>query len=221
MKNISIPEPSTIRSDVVPIMFMGGTGGNFLSSFLYHAKKNIKFGSESFSNTGNAHSCDKDRIEFLGGARCSPVLHLKYFLEIPVTNEIKYIHTHCRDPLLFLNYFDKIIKTYYTPDDINEIALTFAFKWTETSGTGILDHAPTNMEIHKFTLTRFPTIFNPCNNECVLNISWKELVYLDTSNVISKLSEFTHIPYDNFDLQTFLEWRRLTLLTLEINKEYL
>lgn len=221
MTNIPIPNTSPIRSDVVPIMFIGGTGGNFLGSLLYHARKNIKFDNKNFSDTGNAHACLKDKISFSAGSGCRPILHLKYFLEIPITDEVKYVHTHCRDPLLFLNYFDKIIKTCYTPDDINEIAVTFAIKWTADHGTGIQDHIPTNVEICKYNLTRYPSLSNPCDNNRVFNISWKELLYADTSIVISNLSDFTQIPYNNFDLNSFLEWRELTLLNLKNNKEYL
>jgi hypothetical protein len=211
-------DTTQIRSDVVPIMFIGGTGGNFLASLLYHAQHNIIFNTK-FSTNGNAHECAKDKIEFFGGAKCSPKLHLHHFLKIPVTDEIKYIHTHCRDPLLFLNYFDKIIKTCYTADDMNEIAISFASKWGLEAAS--LDNMELTIGLHKFTLARYELLANPIDNDRVLNISWRELVYDDPSIILTKLSNFTNIPYTNFSVKSLLEWRELTLINFDIYKEYL
>ena len=203
------------RTDVVPILYFGGTGGQFLATLLYHAKNN-NTDYWKFSEYGNAHYSKKD---FAGTGNStgkhmwiSPVEHVDSILRIPITNSIIYGPSHCADPALALTYIDKIIKTHFTVDDLEEISIVFAVKWGIDDKGFDLTQLKELLETRKKAYEEFTSLVNEFydTENKVLNLSWQEILHADPSILIRKLSLFTEIPYENFSMYHFLKWRELT-----------
>ena len=206
--------------NVIPINYFGGTGGQFLASFLYSAsqKNNSNW---KFSEYGNAHHSNQHRIPIIRGLIEDPTSasNLKLLLEFATTipeNITAYPQAHFADPEEVLKYFDKQIKIYFEPEQADEIIGVIILKNPE--GFINLDTSK-NGPIWLRRKQLMQTYRRLCNN-CpdleprMLNISWNEMVYFDPDILISKLSKFTLIPKEDFNATKFLEWRTLTLSTI-------
>jgi hypothetical protein len=211
---ISITMNIPKRSDIVPVLYLGGSGGAFVSSFLYHAREKSNYWV--LSENGNAHATKRDAGTLHRGPRARPIDHINTICQLPVTDVVKYIPTHCSDPDLALLYFDKIIKIYNTESDQHDIALAFISKW------GADDHQlpPAQLKLMvksaMTSYTDFPALCNKYRElDSVLNISWQEIMHDDPAVLVHKLSEFTGLPSADFPQEQLLTWRGLTRQAIE------
>jgi hypothetical protein len=67
----------------------------------------------------------------------------------------------------------------------------------------------------KITLKYSSRFFKEYESDNVLNVSWKELFHLDTNILVEKISAFTSIPKENFNISNLLEWRKVTSQCLD------
>ena len=197
------------RSDIVPLLFMGGTGGHFLSAFLYHAIEGDNYWQ--FSKYGNAHHSRKENPGFSKGVGYPAINHITSLLKLPVFGKIRYIRSHCSDPSLALLHFDKVIKTYYETKDVPELSLVFLAKWGLDEGNLNIDELKNRHISQRSTYFEFPELGNYYESENLLNISWQELMHNDPITLINKLSQFTNLSVDRFPLDKLLTWRELTM----------
>ena len=197
------------RSDIVPLLFMGGTGGHFLSAFLYHAIEGDNYWQ--FGKYGNAHHSRKENPGFSKGVSYPAINHITSLLKLPVFGKIRYIRSHCSDPSLALLHFDKVIKTYYETKDVPEISLVFLAKWGLDEGNLNIDELKNRHISQRSTYFEFPELGNYYESENLLNISWQELMHNDPITLINKLSQFTNLSVDRFPLDKLLTWRELTM----------
>ncbi len=213
------------RSDIVPVLFMGGTGGHFLSAFLYHAREGDNYWQ--FSKCGNAHHSQKNNSSFSGGVSYPAINHINALLKLPVFGKIMYIRSHCHDPSLALLHFDKVIKTYYETKDVDELNLVFLAKWGLDEGNLNIDElknrliSPAMTAVHHSKYFEFPELGNYYESENLLNISWQELMHNDPITLINKLSQFTNLSVDRFPLDKLLTWRELTMAGVNECKTHL
>jgi hypothetical protein len=197
------------RSDIIPILYMGGTGGHFLSAFLYHAREGDNYWQ--FSKNGNTHHSQKEYTNYASGEWDIAIDHITPLLQIPISDNIKYIMSHCTEPELALSYFDKVIKTYYESNDVYEITLAFLAKWGSDHNNLSID------ELRKMSIPinlrhrNFPKLCKYYESDSLLNISWKELIHNDPNLLISKLSKFTSMNVERFPIDKLITWRKLTL----------
>lgn len=199
------------RSDIVPILFTGGTGGHFLSAFLYHAREGDNYWQ--FSNYGNTHHShsQKENSGFNKGVSYPAINHIPPLLKLPVFDKIMYIPSHCPDPSLALLHFDKVIKTYYETKDVYEINLVFLAKWGLDDRNLNIDGLKNIHIWHRSKYFKFPELMNYYESENLLNISWQEMMHNDPITLINKLSQFTNLSVDRFPLDKLLTWRELTM----------
>lgn len=202
---------------------MGGTGGHFLSAFI-RAARECAAQHWSFSEHGNAHSCSIDRRYSHGGVDNVPaVAHILSEYNSPNDLMTRYTASHCSDPDLALQYFEKIIKTCFTPDESWEVALAFVIKHgmdtrlMKYSREEIICATTGMMNMH----SSFPALCSESSIPNILNISWKELLYNDPHVLLYKISDFVSIPVYEFPVEKLLTWRELTLNGIEKYKEHL
>ena len=122
---------------------------------------------------------------------------------------------HFMDIKLLLTTFDRVISITYDIDDVSDIALIFYGKFyidELQSNTDISNHRYVTMKI---TLKYSSRFFKEYESDNVLNVSWKELFHLDTNILVEKISAFTSIPKENFNISNLLEWRKVTLQCLD------
>jgi len=220
--------------NVVPINYMGGTGGQFLSSLIYAAahKKDNTF---VFSENGNSH----DSKKYLGspplgiGKDLTGKTNLNFLREFAKTipeDTIVYPHGHYANPDVLMEYFHKQIKTCFEVNQLSEIIGVFMLKHPEQSlkfknvkGKELHDL----YNIDKIVKWRyvvgnyFTRLCRPCPDlePRMLNVSWNELVYLDPEILISKISDFTKIPSEDFSRDAIANWRELTQQTIDRLKQ--
>jgi len=207
--------------DIIPIRYMSGTGGQFLSSFITAAKtKNNQ--AIRLSLFGNAHTNNLLDFSLPGHPAFGPdrpdSLKIDATLNL-IGNEgsvpIYYSAMHFMDIKLLLTTFDRVISITYDIDDVSDIALIFYGKFyidELQSNTDISNHRYVTMKI---TLKYSSRFFKEYESDNVLNVSWKELFHLDTNILVEKISAFTSIPKENFNISNLLEWRKVTLQCLD------
>jgi len=206
------------NEDIIPITYMGGSGGNFLCHFIVSAKRNSKDVIE-LSEHGNAHKGlkeffsppyglmqpDKDKIDSIFA-----------FLEDTKTQTIYssikkpyYTSVHIADLNIINTYFKKSIRITYDPDDIDELIKVFYGKWFIDEDKGRLwkNIKISFMSSAKTYQSKFTKLENMPN---VLFVSWKELFKGNIEECISKLSIFTSIDKDNFSRESLMHWRDKT-----------
>lgn len=210
-----------IYENIIPINFMGGTGGTFLCNFLQSAKFNIKK-LYMFNKFGSCHIYENKFPRELEIA-----LH-KHTLETPLDQKILHIKNsdlshklnvfppffttiHAGNLSEVKNYFNKIIHIFYEENDSVVIALIFLCKKYIESNSHSIQHIKTNLlyrAIPNFKLNSKTFCYDNVNNVC--NISWKDLFVNDPNNLIQKLADFTNIPNENFYVDNLLMWRDKT-----------
>lgn len=203
-----------LRTDIIPISYAGGTGGSFLSSFIWYAQ--IADNSEwQFSESGNAHNLERP---YVPGLRNDNMFDdnkklITALIDAPLQSDVVYVKTHIWDMDLILEHFDKAIKINYSAQDVSDIATCFILKW------GFDDKNISETEVKKdrewFAWHLFGKALHrfrprPELEPRVTNISWKELTTSDPKLLIDKLSKFTNLPVENFQINQLIKWRELT-----------
>jgi len=198
--------------DIIPITFIGGTGGNFLCHFIVSAKRNIKNIIE-LSEHGNAHkNCLKDVSGLNFGVSYPDHKKIDSILSSTLIYDMAkkpyYTSSHIDDINLININFKRSIRIIYELDDVQEISTVFYGKfYIDESNTPFKSHNKFN----KLNLIRWQSKFNYIENmPNVLFISWKELFKGNIKELITKLSIFTEIDINNFSRESLMHWRDKT-----------
>jgi hypothetical protein len=221
---------SCLIENIIPVTFFGGTGGNFLSSFLSHALAK-DYSLMSINESGNMHS-NRDSYTNVGlFIDTTGHINLRKILrDRDKDKELRFPSTHIADPSLALKYFKKVIKTYFTDDQYLEIMGVFYLKNNYFLKEPVDFSASEERDILLRFINRrieekkeFTRLCENCPDlePNLLNVSWSEMVYEDPNNLIEKLGVFTGIPVENFNIINLLEWRRLTIEASERAKRIL
>ena len=205
---ILTPRMSTV--DIIPIRFLGGTGGHFVDAWITEAKfrnLNLPYDKQRFSSLGNAHDFPKEFEEVIHRFTVSSPVeeHMDAILKVKPSYFCSHIApytllTHIRDGKLLEEHFKKVIHISCEPDDIETIAKVFVSKNNKLSDIELQERISfTRLKIHDFY---------PSNNPNVLNLFWKELIRGDPFMLKEKVEQYTMIS--NLDIEFLLTWRRLT-----------
>lgn len=220
-----------MNEDIIPITYMGGTGGNFLCHFIVSAKLNSNH-RIPFSNHGNVHAFgmrdlptlptsifdnDQDKINYLflqlsqdqqkfGHRLVKPYIVALHLLDINMINSI----------------FKKSIRITYDLDDINDITNSYYGKFyldAKDPLTIKYPHSFIKKNIKK-EITDLISDFSEIKNiPNVLFVSWKELVYNNIDTLVIRLSKFTDIDSNSFSKEALTEWRTKTHYCIEKFKD--
>jgi hypothetical protein len=191
------------RLDIIPIAFAGGTGGRFLSTFLYNAKEHID--SMTLTTYGSAIFCDHDRYPHPGPQE-NVTAHLVAINKLPVTPKTKYIPCHIYNIHLLIAFYDKVITIVHDDNDIPAILTIFRHKWGHDEQQ-LADYLYVS---GMYDQSRIHSLDSPQ----VLNICWKDLMWQSPELFIENLSKFTHIPVTDFYKEQLCFWRSKTLSVL-------
>ena len=203
----------SIKSSVVPIMYMGGTGGHFVASLLHNAKLN-KSEIPNISESGSCHFTDIE-LKNLGGifnSLESKITELR-LMNLTFDSTITYYWPlHDKEIDHVMKEFDRCIKITYTEKDIPEINAAIYIKWGVEGKNTVLKYDRFKRRNTVF-LKEYNKFFRPDIDygERVLNISWYELYHSnDIDRLIKKFSDFTGIAISNFSKEFIIQWRTLT-----------
>ena len=195
--------------DIIPITYIGGTGGNFLCHFIASAKRNIK-DIVKLSEHGNVHTfCIKDINCPVQGLSTPDLVKIEYiFSQLPYIGSVKpyYTSAHLIDINTINSYFSRSVRIIYEIDDVTDIATVFYGKF-------IVDEGKTKKSIKNISaepyrwINKFSFKENMPN---VLFVSWKELLNGNINDLIDKISIFTNIDKDKFSTESLIYWRDKT-----------
>lgn len=186
---------------IYPIAYLGGSGGNFVSSWLNQAA----YGMPVILNkiNGNAHRSGK----YAGFSIFHDQLVGIESLKLKFTNEQHklFIASHIVDDDLLLNNFSKSLKITYDQNDVTEIAISFCAKELGLSKDNIFRRLEITEKFNSSMIKQLP------ETEKSTNLSWKTLLHNNPDELVDKLSTFYKIDSSNFNLSILEEWRELTL----------
>jgi len=207
---------SSMRYDIVPICYAGGAGGRFLASFISSARDGVA-PSGKLSPHGNAHDivCDPG---FNKGAIYNQDLLLAGYLQFnqKIEERVKYPPLHLVDQEKIKRNFAKSIFICADIDDLWPIMIAFKLKYQiDVSGKSESDINSHREYIEM--VEQYKYLFMRKDYENICYISWKELVSGDRQILIEKLSTYTGIPEQQFNINFLEEWRTRTL---EIISQY-
>lgn len=191
---------------------MGGTGGHFLTGFLIDARNNT-LDTASLSKNGNAHLTNRDIPNCQLSIIDSDKQKIDYVLASIVSETSKppyFVPLHVLDISFCVDNFDKTIRITYNSNDILELSTIFLAK--NLIDTAELDPSlyESKLREREYFLRSRLEFFKSITNPNVLNVSWKELFKGDVELLVNKLSTYTCIPSENFNLQNLKIWRSLT-----------
>lgn len=203
-------------SEIIPITFIHGTGGNFLCSFIIAAKNNNQL-PFVLSYHGNMHEnslkdipTEPTSIENLDQLKIDSIIKGKIMVDISPY----YTSSHVSDLQLLQNYFERSIRITYENADILEISSAYIGKfWLDQKSYKKDINVLHKMSIN--TLNKYQPKFYEQLIDNVLFISWGTLLYGESSVLVEKLSNFTQIPIENFNIDNLYHWRERTALCIK------
>lgn len=210
--------------NIVPITYLSGTGGNFISWFVNNANHNIQHTIE-LSKHGNAH---KNPFQYHGtNNRLSIQDHIKInetleqsLIRFPDT--IWYPGLHVGYLKNALNIFNKIIRISLHHSDFKTVNAIMVGKIKIDNGelteNEINDENFIDKRLHDYW-EFWVDNFREESYENVLYIKFSELLYGDTS-FVQQISEFTSIPLKNFNFNNLEIWREKTLFGIKHVESY-
>lgn len=214
--------------NVIPVNYFGGSGGQFVSSLLYSAREK-DYNNWHFTEQGQCHASNQDRsIELINRPNIvddpTGEINLNLIIDYAKTvssDKVFYPQSHLIDPDKVLKYFNKQIKVYFDPDQADEIVGVIMLKLPDHFAHVVKHKSSPAWIKRKELINKYSRLCNNCPDlePRMLNISWNELVYLDPTILISKLSKFTGIPEGDFDFKNFIKWRELTSSTINKIKD--
>jgi hypothetical protein len=200
-------------TNIIPILFMGGTGGHFLA-YLINSASRKNTNRVQLSEYGNAHSSGFG----IGISNHSVNDDTSRIIQLLINSRknvsdkelICYSPCHITDFELASKFFDKMIRITYTEADIESISLIFVGKTLIDSGTANSNSLKQSIRWSKYQ--KYQSHFSPSVeiNDRILEVSWDELFKTDGNQLINKLSSFTNIPPAHFTLTNLEEWRLAT-----------
>jgi hypothetical protein len=198
---------------IVPVTYMGGTGGQFVSALCY-AARHSNYDGIKFSKFGNAHLSTTDF--FLPGDFTNSVdKQIEKILSVDTPSPPYHVGMHLRDIDRVMDVFQRAIRITYSQNDIEDLAAIFLGKWGIDSNFCNLD------DLENFQLTYRKRIFflnknleywQPKNNfgDRLLYISWRDLYKNSIDDLTKKLSTFIGFKFDSIVVEKIAEWRSLT-----------
>ena len=199
--------------DIIPIAFMGGSGGNFLCHFIISAKRKDKT-LPNLSLHGNVHDNNYKDLDGPALGHTDPDSEkIKFLLSQEISDKVKpppyYTVVHFTDNKLLAANFKKAIRIIFDKDDIDTIAINFVTKYqVDTLGEPYDPIQLNSMRMFKkMSIAKWHNYFLKEDYPNILFISWKELFLGNINDLINKISEYTGIESEYFLKDSLIMWR--------------
>ena len=217
---------------VMPISFMGGTGGNFIRSLLISAKVGYT-NLWDMSSHGNSHwgpmEIYNDTFNKVPNDLSCQVADVINAIErSSLTYDPKdcfYQNMHIIDLPELMKYFSKSIRVTYNFEDVIDVSMAMVAKNGDDGKVDLNDiyHIKKNYIGRKMIMIKHLRDFQPIEDlkDRVLFISWQELLNKDGHKLFADLSNFTGIPEYSFSHDNLALWRTKTNKTVQSFKQRL
>lgn len=200
-----------MRSDLIPIRYIGGTGGSFICAWLTQAK--LGTSDIPLSLYGNAHQAYKEcPVDISPLATGQEYIDILKSVQPPTPSMPPYfVHVHCSDLDAILQVSNKVINISYQKENIKEIFFMFYGKFHLDERDS--KYSDFNIRYLSYLKTMVPNFKEISSTDRVLNVSWHEISSGDPEMLAQKFFKFTGIG--NLSLDILLEWRKATKIGFE------
>lgn len=217
-----------LETNIVPILYMGATGGNFMANLLSSASRK-DFRPKILSKYGNAHAqhygihetpeANNNRFHVPDELKVADVFKHKP----DHTGYVWFTNLHSRNAELMLKHFSKVIWITYESEDVVELSTILVGKMhiDEKQKEISVDKIEMYYNMSLLYLQGYVNTFVPIINDRILNVSWKEIYHLDIDILLNKLIEFTKIPKQDFDIPYIENWRNATSEGINMVNKYI
>jgi hypothetical protein len=204
-----------MNEDIVPIAFMGGSGGNFLCHFIISAKRKDKT-LPNLSLHGNVHDNNYKDLDGPALGHTHPDSEkIKFLLSQEISDNVKmtpppyYTVVHFTETKYLATNFKKAVRIIFDKDDIDDIAINFVTKYqVDTLGEPYdITRLDSLRTFKKKSIVKWHNYFLKEDYPNVLFISWKELFLGNIDELINKISEYTGIESEYFLKDSLIMWR--------------
>ena len=201
-------------NEIVPIRYMVGTGGVFLSSILTAAKNKEKVVMQ-LSPHGNCHNRSHDFFSFvhptagLGpNSPDEPKISALHSIHAATCEPPYFVHSHVKDLGFLLKNFPKTISIGYQIEDLEVLGTIVVYKF----GIDVYQRFDSD-RIQHFWSTCLLNSMDMFNQEMDGNhvVQFRDLLFSDMHILLNRLSEITGYPPEDFDIDFINEWRTKTL----------
>ena len=204
-----------VAADTIPVRYMVGTGGVFLTTVLTGAKYNEKIAIK-LSRYGNCHSREQDFSHYIHPSHGLGPIH-DDDIKMNALNSMTFafgeppyfVHTHITDLKKTLSQFPKVLTISYTIDDYETLSDVIIYKYTQDTAMKSHD-LDKSMEFWTKIMIKYHSHFNE-EAEGNTNIPFNLMLNGDIEEFVSVLSNVSGYPRENFDREFINEWRRKTL----------
>jgi len=200
------------NSEIVPVTYLGGTGGNFLSWFISLAQRNDNTIMQ-FSEHGNAHASpyachgDNNRQAVDDNIKIHDLLE-QGPRRFP--NTVWYPNVHLKNLSLAANQFERAIRITLDEDDCDTLISIMTGKVRLDLNILKLEDIDKNHFNRKQTLLDWLPMYQVEPFDNVLFVPFKDMMYNSADVLVNKLAEFTSIPAEHFNKSNLLAWRMKT-----------
>jgi hypothetical protein len=228
MKNTAADYIKRIHSEewvlrsIIPISFVPGTGGNFLTCYCAMAKLNHKIASPDFSEHGNSHSLRQEinDLSRIPGEKHSTTLDMFLSpgqLMSLLCEQLKFKESSAAPYFIMGHFIKKETISYISKnfnrsifivtDDLSAMEKLVSLKYHND----IMFAPPIKLTDEQKELIRSVGGIMLNESDCTLCISFTDLISLDKRESLTmKLSQYLMIPYENFDLEFYRAWQNKT-----------
>ena len=229
-----------IKPDFLPVRFMGGTGGNFLVSWLTQAK--LKSSEDfQFSLHGNCHTQLREyrlherpfRAEYPLRNQLEGIDEIAFTTQPITTPPPYFVCSECVDLHNLISRYPRVISITYDLKDSDQLAWILLGKWGLDENESARRFGDiVELKDARDTITKWidwrryyrqhhhlfdSNQFTPTDNS--IAVTWQELFELDPMLIKYKLSKFTGFAPVDFPTKNILAWRAATLKGIELTKQ--
>ncbi len=226
--------PSLNKDTVIPIRFFGGTGGHFVTCWLTQAKLG-RTNDIQLSNYGNSHDGYREFLlverslygfgTYSGGLRSIEGHRFTHFFKnyIPkiLPDPPYFVASEAEDLSALIDLYPKTVAITYEQEDASILSKILIAKWgIEENKLARYDYgnlwaikqnayAKIRVKTHYFEIHH--KLFDPTTiDPRALNLPWRDLFSAPALDIVDKLSSYTDIPKDNFQIKDLMRWRAAT-----------
>jgi hypothetical protein len=208
MTTITLP-----RQDYISVRYFDGAGGKFLTSWLT-ASKNENPQYVSLTDVGSANPSVLEIQQSVPHTFRSD--QHKQFLStvVPGVSGAEppyFVLDQSKSLDESLECVQRVINISYDIDDVDDIAwCNYKKSYMQQQNVNLLDVESILEQVTETVGGCWIKFRAKTDTARVCYIKWKDLLAGDSSSLINKLSQFTGIHMDNFDVTLLNEWRTAT-----------
>jgi hypothetical protein len=195
--------------NIIPVRYINSTGGTFISIFLKYARDNLPI-EKKFSDHGNAHNMKRDLPDLYHSLNEESKQQIINESDKLGKDKMYYIPLHYHSPYP-TGLFFKHITIGYNIISIPKLIKVFEKKWAvDSENISSTEKIQSLIKSQYIFYIKNIKNYQPSSDPNILYLNWENDILGNPSSLIEKLSTFSFIKKENFDIESLIEWQNLT-----------